>query len=239
VARRLKGRLKGRTLSRGFYARDSRVVAPELLGKVVVHDDPQSGLVAARIVEVEAYAGAEDPGSHGHRGMTPRTTTMFGPGGRLYVYFTYGMHWCANVVTGREGESNAVLLRAAAPLEGIDVMRARRTKARRDRDLCSGPAKLAQALAIGPSHDGADLVRGVLRIVDDGTPPPASPGVSMRIGLAAGKGDEHPWRWFVPGDVNVSTTRPGARAGGSNVGRAARSNGRAARSNGRAARSNG
>jgi DNA-3-methyladenine glycosylase len=174
-----------------------------------VHDAAAAvGPVAARIVEVEAYAGSEDPGSHGYRGRTTRTATMFGPPGHLYVYFTYGMHWCANVVTGADGVCSAVLLRAGAPLAGLDLMRTRRPKARRDRDLCSGPARLAQALGLDRSHDGADLVHGALRIVDDGTPPPLRPGVSTRIGLAEGKGDDHRWRWFVRGDENVSPTRP-------------------------------
>jgi DNA-3-methyladenine glycosylase len=197
----------GRALTRAFYERDSREVAPQLLNKVVAHDDPVAGLIAVRIVEVEAYAGGEDAGSHGYRGMTARTTTMFGPGGRLYVYFTYGMHWCANVVTATEGICSAVLLRAGAPLIGLDAMRARRSAARRDRELCSGPARLTQALGIDRGFDGADLVRGPLRILDDGVAPPGGPGNSARIGLGAGRGEEHPWRWFVEGDENVSRAR--------------------------------
>jgi DNA-3-methyladenine glycosylase len=177
-------------------------VAPELLNKVVVHDD-----TSARIVEVEAYVGAEDPGSHAFRGRTTRNATMFGPPGGLYVYFTYGMHWCANAVCGDEGTGAAVLLRAGAPLRGIELMRARRPRARRDRDLCSGPAKLCQALAIDGSLDGADLVTAdrSVRIVDDGVPPPPLPGCSARVGLS--RGVEHPWRWFVCDDLNVSRAR--------------------------------
>jgi DNA-3-methyladenine glycosylase len=198
----------GRPLSRGVYERDSREVAPLLLNKVLVHDDPDAGRVAVRIVEVEANAGGEDPGSHGYRGPTPRTATMFGPGGHLYVYFTYGMHWCANVVTATEGVGSAVLLRAGEPLRGLDVLRARRPAATRDRALCSGPARLAQALGIDQAHDGVDLGQGPLQILDDGTAPPAGPGNSTRIGLGAGRGEEHPWRWFVPGDETVSRARP-------------------------------
>jgi DNA-3-methyladenine glycosylase len=194
-------------LPRSFYARDSRVVAPELLGKLVVHDDPGVGRVAVRLVEVEAYAGHEDPGSHGYRGPTARNAVMFGPAGHLYVYFTYGMHFCTNVVCGEPGSSSAVLLRGAVPVEGLDVIRARRPMARRDRDLCSGPARLAQSLGLAREHDGLDLVKGPVRVFDDGVAPPAAPGVSVRIGLAAGKGDEHPWRWYVPGDPNVSPAR--------------------------------
>jgi DNA-3-methyladenine glycosylase len=196
--------MRPRALPRRWYARDSRDVAPELLNKVLVHDEPGHARVAVRIVEVEAYAGSEDAGSHGYRGLTPRTATMFGPPGHLYVYFTYGMHWCANVVTGENGTCSAVLLRAGAPISGLDVMRARRVAARRDRDLCSGPARLTQAVGLGADDDGADLTSGPLRIVDDGTPPPARPGVSARIGLSEGRGDRHRWRWYVRGDENVS-----------------------------------
>ncbi|MGH9048621.1 MAG: DNA-3-methyladenine glycosylase [Acidimicrobiia bacterium] len=196
-------------MPRSFYARDSREVAPELLGKLLVHDDPEAGRVSARVVEVEAYAGADDPGSHAYRGPTTRNTTMFGPPGHLYVYFTYGMHWCVNVVCGTEGWASAVLLRAGEPVDGVEVIQARRPAARRQRELCSGPARLAQALGLGREHDGADLVRGAVRLLDDGTPPPHAPGVSVRIGLAAGKGEERPWRWYVIGDPNVSRTRPG------------------------------
>jgi DNA-3-methyladenine glycosylase len=189
----------GTVLTREFYGRDSRVVAPELLNKVLRH-----GRRAGRIVEVEAYCGAEDPGAHSYRGMTARNRVMFGPAGGLYVYFTYGMHWCANAVCGDEGVGIAVLLRALAPVDGVDEMRAARPAARRDRDLCSGPAKLCQALGIDGGFDGADLLTGDKGVVilDDGTPPPADPVQSTRIGLT--NGAEHPWRWHVPGDPNVS-----------------------------------
>jgi len=190
------------TLARDFYARDPRVVGPALLNKVLVR-----GSRAGRIVEVEAYCGSEDPGSHAYRGLTPRNRVMFGPPGGLYVYFTYGMHWCANAVCGDEGEGVAVLLRALAPLDGLDEMRAVRPAAKRDRDLCSGPAKLCQAFGLDRAFDGADLVsgdRGVV-IVDDGTPPPATPVQTTRIGLSAGA--EHRWRWHVAGDPNVSRLR--------------------------------
>jgi DNA-3-methyladenine glycosylase len=120
------------------------------------------------------------------------------------VYFTYGMHWCANVVATKDGDAAAVLLRAAAPIDGIEVMRERRVKARRDRDLLAGPARLCQAFGLTGAHNGADLVRGPVRIYDDGVAPPAPPGVSTRIGLAVGRGDESPWRYFVPGDPNLS-----------------------------------
>ena len=187
-----------KAVRRSFLARDSRVVAPDLLNKLLVR-----GERVGRIVEVEAYAGSEDPASHGFRGPTPRTEVMFGPAGHLYVYFTYGMHFCANVVTGAEGESSAVLLRALAPLEGLEAMRAARPAAGRDRDLCSGPAKLCQALGIDRAQDGVDVVDGdEVRLLDDGTPPPAAPGVSPRIGISVAV--DEPWRWFVPGDPNLS-----------------------------------
>ncbi len=132
---------------------------------------------------------------------------MFGPAGHLYVYFTYGMHWCANAVCGEEGEGTAVLLRAGAPLEGIDRMREVRP-GRREVDLANGPAKLCQAFGLDRTFDGADLVTGDrgITIVDDGVRPPRRPGNSTRIGLSAGQ--DHPWRWWLPGDAHVSRGRP-------------------------------
>jgi len=198
-----------------FYRRDAREVAVDLLGKILVHDDPVHGPVGGRIVEAEAYLGEGiDPGSHAFRGPTRRNATMFGPPGHLYVYFTYGMHWCANVVCNPHGHGGAVLLRALQPLDGLDVMWSRRLKAKRERDLCSGPARLAQALALTGDLDGADLSAGPVLLLDDGTPPPADPGNSVRIGLSPGKGDESPWRWWVPGDPNVSRPAPRRISGG-------------------------
>jgi DNA-3-methyladenine glycosylase len=191
---------RGRRLARSFYRRDARVVAPELLHKVLVKGDGRR----ARIVEVEAYVGGGlDPGSHAHRGQTKRNATMFGPPGHLYVYFTYGMHWCANAVCSPAGEASAVLLRAVEPLAGVEEMWELRPRAKRVTDLGSGPAKLCQAFGITGADDGVDLVTaGALAIVDDGTPPPATLGVSTRIGLSAG--EDLPWRWFVPGNAHVS-----------------------------------
>jgi DNA-3-methyladenine glycosylase len=202
-----------RRLTRAFYARDSTELAPLLLNKLFVSDEPE-GRLAVRIVEVEAYRGSVDPGSHAFRGRTPRNASMFGPPGRLYVYFTYGMHWCANVVAlGPPGDASAVLLRAGEPVAGIDVMRARRPAARRDRDLCSGPARLAQAFGLNRDADGASLVRGRLGIYDDGVAPPRRPGRSARIGLAPGKGETSRWRWFVTGNEHVSSARAGGDSG--------------------------
>lgn len=191
-------------LPRSFYERDARAVARALLNKLLVRDDGR----VARIVETEAYLGVGDPGSHSYRGMTARTEVMFGPAGHLYVYFTYGMHWCCNAVCGDVGEGTAVLLRAAAPVAGQELMALARGGRRRPTDLASGPAKLCQAFGIGRDHNGADLVLGDrgLVVADDGTPPPRRPGNSTRVGLGAGQ--EHRWRWWVPGDPHVSKGRP-------------------------------
>jgi len=228
--RRRRGE-SARAVPRRFYAGDPVEVAPTLLNKLLVRD----GRVG-RIVEVEAYRGAEDPASHAFRGMTARNATMFGPPGRLYVYFTYGMHFCANVVCWPEGLAGAVLLRALAPVAGIEAMRSARSLARRagpgtggagdtaraaslpDRLLASGPARLCQALGVTRVEDGADLVTGVggMQLLDDGVAPPRQPAVSLRVGIKVAV--DRPWRWFVPGDPNVSrgampTADPGAGMG--------------------------
>lgn len=189
-----------RLVPSAFYDRDAREVAPELLNKLLV-----AGPVVARLVEVEAYTGHEDPGAHSYRGRTPRNAAMFGPPGHLYVYFSYGMHWCANAVCGPGETPHAVLLRAAIPVAGLEEMRARRVKARRDRDLCRGPGNIGQAFGLDRSFDGTDLTRGPVRILDDGTPPPEQPGVSVRVGLGADKGDDLPYRYYLPDDPHVTT----------------------------------
>ena len=182
-----------RILDDAFYERPVLDVAPELLHKVLVADDGRRG----RIVEVEAYAGEDDPGSHGWRGITPRTRVMFGPPGHWYTYLSYGVHWCANVVTGSEGVCSAVLLRAIEPIDGIDTMRDRRGSRIRDRDLANGPGKLGQAMDIDGPLSGAHSASSRLRIVDDGTPPPRSPDRTPRIGLSQGRGEDLLWR-FTP-----------------------------------------
>lgn len=199
-------------LGRAFYARDALEVAPLLLGRTLVSES-EAGTVTGRIVEVEAYCGPRDPASHAYRGLTRRNAVMFGPPGHLYVYFTYGMHWCANAVCGPDGQAQAVLIRALAPLSGLEEMRRGRQEGRpdrplragvSDRHLTSGPARLCQALGITGEDDGADLVRGDrgLRLVDDGVAPPRRPGVSGRVGLS--RASELPWRFFVAGDTHVS-----------------------------------
>ena len=190
---------RARALAARFFDRDALAVAPELLNKLLVGNG-----VSARLVEVEAYRAGVDPGSHAFRGRTPRNASMFGPPATLYVYFSYGNHWCMNAVCGPAEQAHAVLLRAAAPVAGLELMRARRVKAARDRDLAAGPGRLGQAFGADRSLDGTSLLRGPLRIVDDGTPPPSRPGVSTRIGLAVGKGEDLPYRFYVPGDPNIS-----------------------------------
>lgn len=173
--------------------------AVDLLGCCLTHDTGD-GTVSVALTEVEAYAGALDPASHAFRGPTPRTAIMFGPPGRLYVYFSYGMHWCANVVTHPPGEVGAVLLRALAPLRGVEAMRADRRAARRDIDLTNGPAKLTQALAISGTDDGIDLRRAEhgITVLDDDTAPPSEPVTGPRVGISVAT--EQPWRFSVPDD---------------------------------------
>ncbi len=157
-----------------------------------------------RIVEVEAYCGAIDPAAHSYRGRTARNATMFGPAGHLYVYFSYGMHWCANAVCGEVDEGVGVLIRALEPLTGLERMRAERPRSRRDRDLCSGPARLTQAMGISGAHDGIDLVggRAGFGVVDDGRAAIASIRTGPRIGIT--RGMDAQWRWYAAGSIHVS-----------------------------------
>lgn len=152
-----------------FYLRDAEQVARDLLGCVLRHDDGVH-VVSGRIIETEAYLGPHDPASHSAVGRTARTWHMFGPPGTAYVYFIYGMHWCVNAVTGDDGYGSAVLIRALAPLEGVDIMRARRPKARTDATLCDGPGKLCAALGITRQHDGTALTGGSSLTILSGTP---------------------------------------------------------------------
>ena len=181
-------------------------VAPTLLGAVLRHVTPE-GTVAVRLTEVEAYAGADDPGSHAYRGPTRRNEVMFGPAGFLYVYFTYGMHHCCNVVVGEEGTASAVLLRAGEVVEGIEVARARRPRLS-DRDLARGPARLCNALAIGGRHNGADLAIGDLTLQLGEPPDPERVATGPRVGLR--EAADHPWRFWLKDEPTVSAYRPAA-----------------------------
>lgn len=185
-------------LDRTFFARSALEVAPDLLNKLFV-----VGGRSIRLTETEAYT-RDDPASHSFRGRTNRNAVMFGRPGSLYVYFTYGMHWCANVVTGRGWEldaaeteaGEAVLLRCGLPVDGEDEIRAARPKARRDGDLANGPAKLAQALGIDGSFNGIDLCAGSgPALIDDGTRPLRAPSLLPRVGIT--KAVDRLWRFVV------------------------------------------
>lgn len=190
---------KARVLPRSFYDRDSLQVAPELLNKVMVCGDGRAG----RIVEVEAYHGGDDPAAHSYRGKTARNAVMFGPPGHMYVYFTYGMHWCSNAVCGPEGAGTAILIRALQPLAGLDLMKAARPLAKSDRQLCNGPACLTQAMSITKQQDGVDLVAArTYWLADDGIDPPDHPVQTTRIGIT--KAADYPWRWYVTDNAYVS-----------------------------------
>ncbi len=180
--------MTSRPLDRAFYQRDALAVAPELLHKVLV-----AGACTGRIVEVEAYR-ADDAASHSFRGQTARNAVMFGRAGRLYVYFTYGMHYCANVVTGADGDGQAVLLRAVVPLAGVELMRQRRGGRAA---LADGPAKLCQAFGLDLGDSGTDLCAGgPITICDDGTEPPSMPVRTTRVGIR--RAADLPWRFVAP-----------------------------------------
>jgi DNA-3-methyladenine glycosylase len=191
----------GRRLPRSFYARRASAVAPDLLGRILIRRSESGVRLAARIVETEAYE-PHDPASHAYHGRTARNAVMFGKPGHLYVYFTYGMHHCMNAVTGPAGEGMAVLIRAAEPIEGVTEMRARRGRDR-ERDLCSGPAKLCQAFGVDLALNGTDLVQGSDLWIAEGTRVPtarivAGPRVGIRVG------NEYAWRFSVADDPFVS-----------------------------------
>jgi len=176
------------TFDRGALEGEAPDVAPTLLNKLLVH-----GPCVGRIVEVEAYT-ADDPASHTFGGETARNSVMFGPPGHLYCYLSYGIHTCANIVTGPRGRGTAVLIRALTPVAGIDEMRRRRGDAVQ---LANGPGKLCQALGLTLAHNGVDLFdSGPVALVDDGVPPPVAPVVGPRVGIT--KGVDTPWRFRVP-----------------------------------------
>lgn len=181
---------------------DVRLGAVALLEATLVR-----GNRAARIVETEAYRGIDDPGSHAHRGPTPRCEVMFGPAGFAYVYFTYGMHWMLNVSAGPEGEGAAVLIRAAEPLAGLEEMRQLRPKAVGDHGLLSGPARLCAAFGITRTENGIDLLDASNELhLEPGTRPPRIQH-GPRIGLAPGKGERTLWR-FVDADAMEWVSSP-------------------------------
>lgn len=185
--------------------------AVRLLGCTVEADTPD-GTVAVRLVEVEAYRGADDPASHSFRGRTPRNAVMFGPAGHLYVYFVYGMHFCANVTCLTDGEAGAVLLRAGEVTSAASVASARRPTARRPADLARGPARLAALLGLGRAHDGVDVTDpgSPVRVVAGPPVDPAAVRTGPRVGVAAAH--ERPWRFWVAGSPAVSPYRPGRGA---------------------------
>ncbi|MGW0467151.1 DNA-3-methyladenine glycosylase [Streptomyces sp. NPDC003027] len=195
-------------LPRDFFDRPVLEVAPDLLGRTLVRTS-EAGRIELRLTEVEAYAGAIDPGSHAFRGRTARNAAMFGPPGHAYVYFTYGMWHCLNLVCGPEGQASGVLLRAGEILVGAEHARKRRLSARYDKELAKGPARLATALDVARSLNGADACAGPdspLSLLT-GTPPPAD---QVRNGPRTGVGGEgapHPWRFWIDNDPTVSPYR--------------------------------
>ncbi|MCC6849691.1 MAG: DNA-3-methyladenine glycosylase [Deltaproteobacteria bacterium] len=194
-----------------FYARPTLRVARALLGKILVHRSA-AGIAAGRIVEVEAYRGPEDRAAHTAGGRrTARNEVMWGPGGRLYVYFTYGMHHCCNVVTRGPGEPEAVLLRALEPLAGLALMRRRRNRPDLPvAALARGPGNLCRALGIDRRHDGALLTTGPIVVLDAPPVRASMVAVSPRIGVAyAGDHALRPWRFFLRGSSAVSGRRVG------------------------------
>ena len=182
---------------RSLLERPVLEVAPLLLGATLRHGD-----VAVRLTEVEAYDGANDPGSHAHRGRTPRNSVMFGPAGHLYVYFTYGMHHCCNVVCGPEGDAAAVLLRAGEVVDGLETARERRPRSP-DRDLARGPARLCRTLGIDLDHNGARLDTPPLTLRPGGAPDEVSSGPRVGLRLAP----DRAWRFWIPEEPTVSQYR--------------------------------
>ena len=188
---------------RRVYEAPATEVAPLLLGAYLTH-----GEVTVRLTEVEAYLGEVDPGSHAFRGLTPRTTVMFGEPGHLYAYFTYGMHVCINVVCSPAGVASAVLLRAGEVIDGIEIARMRRTTARIDRDLARGPARLTVALGIPLAANGSDLGRAPFAL--ELQQPVAEFATGPRNGVSGpGGSTDFPWRFWIPGDPTVSPYKPG------------------------------
>jgi len=193
-------------IPREFFDRPATEVGPELLGCVLSHRTAD-GVVAVRITEVEAYLGQSDPASHAYRGPTARTEVMFGRPGHVYVYFTYGMHYCVNLVCQPEGTASAVLLRAGRVLAGEELARARRPSSRQDLDLASGPARLCQALAIGRAQNGTDACAGTSALQVRSSQRSYDEKICQgpRVGISSAA--EEPWRYWIEGDRTVSPYR--------------------------------
>lgn len=193
-----------------LLTRPALEVAPDLLGWRVSHTTPD-GTVTVEITEVEAYAGEGDPASHAYKGRTPRNEVMFGEAGRLYVYLSYGMHFCCNVVTGPDGHASAVLLRAGRVVEGADLARSRRGERTADRALARGPGCLCQALGIDRSHNGVDLLTGGPLTLTPGEPvDPARVASGHRVGVSLAH--DVPWRFWLRGEPSVSAYKRSPRA---------------------------
>ncbi|WP_267241458.1 DNA-3-methyladenine glycosylase [Streptomyces sp. PR69] len=195
-------------LPRDFFDRPVLEVAPELLGRTLIRLTAD-GPIELRLTEVEAYAGEVDPGSHAYRGRTARNAVMFGPPGHAYVYFTYGMWHCLNVVCGSEGRASGVLLRAGEIQVGAELARKRRVSARNDRELAKGPARLATALGVGRDLNGMDLCDGPdspLTLLHGSPPDPDQVCSGPRTGVG-GDGAHHPWRFWIADDPTVSPYR--------------------------------
>lgn len=197
--------------ARRLLAAHAADAAPLLLNSVIT-SRVGGETVSIRVTEVEAYGGVgEDPGSHAFRRLTPRNATMFGRAGLAYVYFTYGMHWCLCIVTGRQDEASAVLIRGGEVTRGVEVARARRLSAGSDRDLARGPARLTVALGVTGDLDGVDMTpaRSPLRLVLP-TESVRNHAISARTGVS-GPGAATPWRFYLPEESSVSPYRPAAR----------------------------
>ncbi|TJZ51228.1 DNA-3-methyladenine glycosylase [Streptomyces piniterrae] len=194
-------------LNRDFFDRPVHDVAPDLLGRTLVRNTPD-GRIELRLTEVEAYDGETDPGSHAYRGRTTRNAAMFGPPGHAYVYFIYGMWFSVNLVCGPEGRASAVLLRAGEILTGTQLATGRRPKARNSNELAKGPARLATALDIDRTLDGADLCTAdaPLSVLRGRPAPPDQVRNGPRTGVG-GDGADHPWRYWIAGDPTVSPYR--------------------------------
>lgn len=195
-------------VTRAELTEDVLTVAPRLLGTILETDTPD-GPVAVRIVEVEAYRAADDPASHSYRGRTPRNAVMFGPAGHLYVYFVYGMHFCANVSCLPDGEAGAVLLRAGEVLSDLGVARTRRPIARRDDDLARGPARLASLMGLRKEHNGIDVTdpASSVRLLTGERVPADRVVAGPRVGVAVAA--DLPWRFWDSASRAVSPYRPG------------------------------